>query len=775
MRTRPPLIALTLFVLAPALVVPAGSLAAEPGTTTVPAPAEATTPSPAPPAQAPPPAPTVEVTPAPAVSSTPQTSATPLVQAQHAQGSTRAAPARARHGAPPSAEAHAGGATGSTGGAAPGAAANGKPAPPPSTFTPPLPLSLSASLDGVPGFFIENFRVPPFLLPIFQAAGSAYGIPWQVLAAINEVETDYGRDLSVSSAGAEGWMQFLPAEWAQYGVDATDSGFEDPYNPTDAIFAAARYLRAAGGDTNIRAAVYSYNHSQSYVSSVLLRAELLGGTPPQLLGAVVGLTEARFPVHAAAHFSDGFQTLPAEGTRPAQTLVGTTIYSQTGAPVIAAQDGEIVQIGSSSSLGRFISLRDAFGNTYVYAQLGSIASLYPVLRPVRATQGTGARASAAAAAPPPGEAPPSGPATAGVQSGSSLADDAAGSALPLGVGAGLEAPPATEPAPAAPPAPRPSGVTVRSFREGSTEVYLHPLRPGVQVIAGTVLAHLGPSADMLFQIRPAAAGAPLIDPKPILDSWVALENTAIHQDASKSAAPAAALTATASQVLTTGQVLLESARQLGRLVIHDPSVRLRRCERQVIQGGDVGRRLLATIEFLSVSGLKPTVTGITCGGSTPALEGNVRPASGGEKVDITAVNGLPIATHQGPGSVAEATIDKLLELQGSTRPRQIVSPAAYAGAKGVVVRPRDHSYIELVFSAPVPVTKLAHAADDVLGASLSSNEWLQLIARLGEVPNPTVSSKPSAAAIPDQAPAGASGAPPVQAPRETEGGAGGND
>ncbi len=70
-----------------------------------------------------------------------------------------------------------------------------------------------------------------------------------MLAAINEVETDYGRDLSVSSAGAEGWMQFLPASWAQYGVDANGDGFKDPYNPADAIFAAARYLRAAGGAT----------------------------------------------------------------------------------------------------------------------------------------------------------------------------------------------------------------------------------------------------------------------------------------------------------------------------------------------------------------------------------------------------------------------------------------------------------------------------------------------------------------------------------------------
>ena len=101
----------------------------------------------------------------------------------------------------------------------------------------------------MPSFFIENFEIPPFLLPIYQAAGTAYGIPWQVLAAINEVETDYGRDLSVSSAGAEGWMQFLPSSWAQYGVDANGDGYEDPYNPADAIFAAARYLRAAGGGT----------------------------------------------------------------------------------------------------------------------------------------------------------------------------------------------------------------------------------------------------------------------------------------------------------------------------------------------------------------------------------------------------------------------------------------------------------------------------------------------------------------------------------------------
>ncbi len=80
-----------------------------------------------------------------------------------------------------------------------------------------------------------------------------YGVPWQILAAINEIETNYGTDQSVSSAGAVGWMQFMPSTWLQYGVDALNAGYADPYNPVDAIFAAARYLRAAGAATDLRA------------------------------------------------------------------------------------------------------------------------------------------------------------------------------------------------------------------------------------------------------------------------------------------------------------------------------------------------------------------------------------------------------------------------------------------------------------------------------------------------------------------------------------------
>ena len=130
-----------------------------------------------------------------------------------------------------------------------------------------------------PELLHQELPVPPFLLPVYQAAACRYGIPWEVLAAINEIETDYGRNANVSSAGAIGWMQFMPATWKTYGVDANRDGVADPRNPIDAVFAAARYLRAAGAEHDLREAVFAYNHAQWYVDSVLRRARLIAGQP----------------------------------------------------------------------------------------------------------------------------------------------------------------------------------------------------------------------------------------------------------------------------------------------------------------------------------------------------------------------------------------------------------------------------------------------------------------------------------------------------------------
>jgi cell wall-associated NlpC family hydrolase len=112
------------------------------------------------------------------------------------------------------------------------------------------------------------------LRPIWQAAGNAYGIPWEVLGAINKVETNFGQNLGPSSAGAIGWMQFMPSTWARWGVDANGDGVADPDNPTDAIFSAARYLAGCGGQLDIARAVYCYNHATWYVNEVLGLASL---------------------------------------------------------------------------------------------------------------------------------------------------------------------------------------------------------------------------------------------------------------------------------------------------------------------------------------------------------------------------------------------------------------------------------------------------------------------------------------------------------------------
>ena len=726
-------------------------------TTTTPAPAlEATTPS-TPAAAAPGATSESPSAPAPAA---PQVTTTPQVSGQSAQGTTTSpASVRAKHG---KTNAVGAGEQGAANGGSPAKPKRGKAAPKPSALTPALPLSLSSSIAGVPAFFIESFRIPPFLLPIYQAAGTAYGVPWQLLAAINEVETDYGRDLNVSSAGAEGWMQFLPSSWATYGVDANGDGFKDPYNPADAIFAAARYLRAAGAATDLRGAVFSYNHSQAYVESVMLRAKLLGGTPSGLLGAITGLTQARFPVHAKAHFADGFPTVRASVSTAAKSLPGTTIYSQAGAPVIAVQDGEVVQIGQSPQLGSFLSLRDAYGNTYTYANLGSVAKLYPVLKPHEGQPG------AASSHKPvePAEPRPTGPASAGTQAGAQppAGEGAATSALSLGSSSALEAPaPGSPPAAASPPdaappaaasspaASEPAGATpaqppsTRVFRDGPNDVYLHDLHAGARVIAGTVLGHVGGSdastgegaePHMLFQIRPAGVGAPQIDPKPILDGWVQLENTSVFR--AKGHDPFLATAPTA------GQVLLESKEQLERQVLANPDISIYPCGRQDIQTGQIDKRVLAALEFLAVSGLKPTVSALKCGHSELTTEGSVSEHSTGDAVDISEINGIPIVGHQGPGSITDTTIRKLLTLQGSMKPHQIISLMSYPGTDNTIAKADHYNHIHVGFR---PLFAQSASLAGSLSSSITPSQWIKLIARLGEIPDPAVSAGPSSAAI----------------------------
>ncbi|MGN6254640.1 MAG: lytic murein transglycosylase [Solirubrobacterales bacterium] len=137
--------------------------------------------------------------------------------------------------------------------------------PGPTTFAiPSLPAS-SCAISGV----------PPVLIPIYQRASARYELGPQgpaVLAGINAVETAFGTNLGPSSAGAVGWMQFMPSTWETYGVDANGDGVADPNNPEDAIFAAASYLKAAGMPADTYGAIFAYNHADWYVEEVLANA-----------------------------------------------------------------------------------------------------------------------------------------------------------------------------------------------------------------------------------------------------------------------------------------------------------------------------------------------------------------------------------------------------------------------------------------------------------------------------------------------------------------------
>ncbi len=120
-------------------------------------------------------------------------------------------------------------------------------------------------------------EIPSPYLRLYEAAARRYGLDWAILAGIGKVECDHGRDPepscthegAVNSAGAGGPMQFLASTWAEYGVDAEgDGGVPDRWNPADAIYAAANYLRAAGAPQSYEAAIYAYNHASWYVAEV---------------------------------------------------------------------------------------------------------------------------------------------------------------------------------------------------------------------------------------------------------------------------------------------------------------------------------------------------------------------------------------------------------------------------------------------------------------------------------------------------------------------------
>ncbi|HEX3835104.1 MAG TPA: peptidoglycan DD-metalloendopeptidase family protein [Solirubrobacteraceae bacterium] len=651
----------------------------------------------------------------------------------------------------------------------------------------------------MPNFFIDSFRIPPFLIPIYQAAGIEYQVPWQVLGAINEIETDYGRNLSVSSANAVGWMQFLPSTWKEWGVDANGDGVADPYNPVDAIFTAARYLHAAGASKNLSQAIFAYNHAGWYVQSVLLRAKLIGGIPSQLIGALTGLVQGHFPVAAPAKYADDSVVSLAKhkvkGSNAAIPISsdpnskGTSIFAKKGSPVIAVNDGKIVRVGSSAALGNYVKLQDSTGNIYTYAHLGSVSKTYPVAKPVKITAKDIARELAA-----PKIKAPSAPASAGLQQTTPAATPApskqAKSQTKTAQAKATKAPAKTSASTAKPSGTSGAGSSstgtisaplvkerlfarpsrsasyaaggnlqlknttqqVTSFENyfsdalhlGKKQYTLKRLRRGSIVIAGTILGRIGGptqglSPHVYFTVQPAGKGAPDIDPKPILDGWKLLEATAVYR-----ASNVDPFYGPGAKNPTVGQVLLMSKQQLTLRVLSDPRVRIYNCGRRDIQTGQIDRRVLATIEFLSASGLDPYASGLKCGASVNAATGTDQQGATGQSVDISKINNIPVAGHQGPGSITDIAIRRLLTLQGSMRPDEIISDIAYKGQSNTLALPDHRNRIQITYTPDYGTNKkLAKQITSIL----QPGQWEQLINRISQIPEPVVPIAPSKYAI----------------------------
>ncbi|MBX5443433.1 MAG: hypothetical protein IRZ32_18140, partial [Solirubrobacteraceae bacterium] len=282
------------------------------------------------------------------------------------------------------------------------------------------------------------------------------------------------------------------------------------------------------------------------------------------------------------------------------------------------------------------------------------------------------------------------------------------------------------------------------------DVKLQRLKVGSKVIAGTILGRLGERRGgrrphVTFAIRPAGRGAPKIDPKPILDGWKLLESTAIYRAEGRNAL-------LEGDDASIGQILLMSKEQLQTRVLEDPRIEIYECGRRDIEAGLVDRRVLATLAFLSASGLRPTVSSLQCGHSYLTAGGSVSHHSSGNAVDIAKINGIPILGHQGPGSITDITVRRLLTLQGTMKPDQIITLHAYPGTDNTLALADHDDHIHVGFR-PLSGRGAARFA-----SVLRPGQWTKLVERLKSLDNPEVPLTPSEYALPADPDADRSGA-----------------
>jgi hypothetical protein len=447
---------------------------------------------------------------------------------------------------------------------------------------------------------------------------------------------------------------------------------------------------------------------------------------------------------------------------------GVNIFSSQGAPVIAVNDGVIKKVAQSKAKGKYIVLQDVYGNQFTYQHLGSVSQVYPV--PKEDLQPDKRAAHAVAVNDGESKDPaPTSPASAGTQHPATSSPKPAPSRKQA-----TKTKPAGKPSspsvtyksrlfahPTRPNARRNGGLEQvfnhqtpgkgfdtydnffsRPIGLNSKNARLRPLKNGSKVVAGTILGRVGKTDAKLaphvyFQVRPAGKGAPNIDPKPILDGWKLLESTAIYRASGKNALYGD------SSSFSIGQVLLLPKPLLEKRVLADPRIKIYSQGQNDIKTGQIDRRVLATLEYLAESGLNPTISSLKSGHGFYTSSGNVSEHSSGDAVDISAINNIPILGHQDPGDVADQTVKRLMLLQGTMRPHQIISLLDY-GANTLALP--DHANHVHVGFRPLfgENSKLGQETRSIL----KPGQWEDLIQRLGAIQQPKVPTAPSKFALP---------------------------
>ncbi len=374
------------------------------------------------------------------------------------------------------------------------------------------------------------------------------------------------------------------------------------------------------------------------------------------------------------------------------------LLSAPHAAVVAVQDGRIVKLGVSRKLGKYVILRDVYGDVFTYAGLGSIAPSYsrsksphaPVKGPLAEAASTQAKPSpsqpASAGSHPPVTLQVKAPTGQGAPSPQATHQEATqplqSESVPAGMGrVRLFAHPGNPDALAAASVARRSRAATQSPAGGRL-----PLRRGSVVAEGTVLGHVQRTG------RSQGRSSALCDPP----GWGPQHDRPSYDPRQLGQARGGAAPARARRARRTcsgrprARCLLMSKSRLEREVLTDPGIVMSGCSRHEVASGAIDMRVLAVLAFLSRSGLKPTVATLRCGNGAYDVKGYVPADHTGDAVAISQINGIPVSGHQGAGSITDTTIRTLLTLPRQFVPRQIVSLMRVPGrrAHARAARPR---------------------------------------------------------------------------------------